>query len=291
MKCKFCGAEIKKGSNVCEYCGSEVQGAASGIRPGIKNSEKPSKNIIKTIARVIIALAAIWAVTMVISTIAVLNSDAFKHIYESTSMDDASGMPRGETGLTGRIVSCDETGTASIKYEGDIYENVKILDKALIDWVNDTDRSLDLVEIRFATDEKGNICELGLSSDNFFVMKKEENRYIGIRTGKVISFTSPVPLEEGRCYSGYFSYPDVRLYWAKENIFMARTFFDPQCSKKESMIEQEPYTEEDITVYRILVEGRWYYCCEETYDAIQAGDLLNEYKMYDVDGLAYLAAE
>lgn len=288
MKCKFCGAEVKKGSSVCEYCGSEIERAASGNRPDKKGSGGPSKS--KTVARVIIALAGIWAVTMVVVTIAVLNSDAFKHI-QAMRRDDTYGMPRGETGLTGRIVSCDETGTASIKYDDEIYENVKILDKELIDWVNETDRSLDLVDICFATDEKGDICELGLSSAIFFVMEKEDGRYIGIRDGQVISFTSSVTLEAGRCYDGYFSYPDLRLYWGKEKIFMARTFFDPQCSKKESVAEQEPYTGEEITVYRILVDGRWYYCCEETYDAIQEGDMLNEYDMYDVDGLAYIVAE
>lgn len=290
MKCKFCGAEVKKGSSVCEYCGSEIEGAASGIRPDTKGSGGPSKNMIKTVARVIIVLAGIWAVTMVVVTVSVLNSDAFKHI-QAMRGDDTYGMPRGETGLTGRIVSCDETGTASIKYDDEIYEDVKILDKELIDWVNETDRSLDLVDICFATDEEGNISELGLFSAIFFVMEKEDDRYIGIRAGQAISFTSSVPLEAGRCYSGYFSYPDLRLYWGKEKIFMARTFFDPQCSKKESVAEQEPYTGEDITVYKILVDGRWYYCCKETYDAIQEDDMLDEYQMYDVDGLAYIVAE
>lgn len=291
MKCKFCGAEVKKGSNVCEYCGSEVERTESGKRPDIKNSEQPSNNIIKTIARVAVALAVIGAVTIVVSTIVVLNSDAFKQIYGYTSMDEAYGMPRGETGLTGRIIRCDENGIASIKYEEDIYENIEIPDKELIDWVNDTDRSLDSVAIRFATDEKGNIRELGLSSSNFFVMKKEESRYIGIRDGQVISFTASMPLEEGHCYSGYFSYPDLRLYWTEEKILMAMTYYDPKCSKKESVTEQEPYTGEEIAVYKIYAEGRWYYCCEETYNAIQTGDLLNEYKMYVFEGLAYLVEE
>ena len=110
MKCKFCGAEVKKGSSVCEYCGSEIERGASEIRSDKKNSGRP----LKTVARVIIALAGIWAVTMIVVTIAVLNSDAFKHI-QAMRGDDTYGMPRGETGLTGRIVSCDETGTASIK--------------------------------------------------------------------------------------------------------------------------------------------------------------------------------
>lgn len=29
MKCKFCGAEIKEGNRICDYCGSAVENIPS----------------------------------------------------------------------------------------------------------------------------------------------------------------------------------------------------------------------------------------------------------------------
>ncbi|MCM1254420.1 MAG: hypothetical protein NC321_16495 [Clostridium sp.] len=57
--------------------------------------------------------------------------------------------------LTGTIISCDDGGNASIEYEGGIYEDVKILDEALLIWLRDKGRTLDTVGICFATDENG----------------------------------------------------------------------------------------------------------------------------------------
>lgn len=42
--------------------------------------------------------------------------------------------------------------------------------------------------------EKGNISELGLLPADLFIMGQEGDRYIAVRDGDVISFTSSIPL-------------------------------------------------------------------------------------------------
>lgn len=111
-------------------------------------------------------------------------------------------------------------------------------------------------------------------------MAEEGERYTAIRDEQVITFTSSIPLKTEHCYSGYFSYPDLNLYYGEEKSPYAMTYMDPKCEKKESTTEQDSYTGEDITVYRILVDNVWYYCSKETYDAVLAGDLLRGYKLY-----------
>lgn len=280
MKCKFCGAEIKEGSNVCEYCDSEVERGIPEMQTVIRDNGSPAKGILGVIGKVIIALACIWAVVILVTMIIVFNSDAFKNTYQySTNTDTVYDMPKNETGLTGQIINCDKKGAAAIDYEGHTYEDVKILDQDLIEWVNETDRSLDTVEICFSTDEKGDICELGLRSADFFIVAKEGNRYIAIRDDQVISFTSTMPLEAEHYYSGYFSYPDLCLYLGEEKSHLSMSYMDPKCDDKESVTQQEYYTGEDITIYKVLVEEKWYYCSKETYDAIEVGDLLNGYEI------------
>lgn len=289
MKCKFCGAEIKEGSNICDYCDSEVETDGSEMQTIIRDSRNSSKGILSVIGKVIIALLCICPVVIVVSMIIVFNSDAFKNTYEySASTDAVYDIPKNETGLAGQIITCDKKGVALIKYKDHTYEDVKILDKDLIEWVNDTERSLDTVGIRFSTDEKGDISELGLQSTGFFIIAKEGERYIAVRDEQVISFTSSTPLETGRYYSGYFSYPDMYLYWGQEESPLALTYMDPKCNDKESVTEQEYYTREDITVYKVFVEEKWYYCSKETYDAVQVGDLLNEYEICANQELAFI---
>lgn len=280
MRCKFCGADIKDGSNVCEYCGSAVERNTSAVR----NSGKPAKSVVGMIVKGIIILACIWAVVIIISMIVVLNSDVFKENYDNyTSTYTANTtyeMPRNEKNLSGQIVSCDKKGIAVIEYQYHTYSDVAILDKELIKWVNETDRKLDTVDICFATDENGDIKELGLLSSDFFVMGKEEDRYFAIRDSQVISFTSETPIEEGYYYGGYFSYPNLRLYSVKEADSWAVKYMDPKCEDKESEVCEEYYTGEKITVYKICVQEEWYYCSKKLYDSVETGDLLNDFEFY-----------
>lgn len=288
MKCKFCGAEIKTGSRVCEYCGSEAEQTIFSSQSTTK-SPQTSKSITRIIGRILIFLACIWAAVAIISTIIVLNSDVIKNAQEySPDTKAAHEMPRDKAELSGQIVDCDENGTASIEYNNYTYTKVQILDTELINWLNETNRSIDTVGIRFATDKNGDIRELGLLTADFFIMAKEDTRYIAIRDGQVVSFTSDIPLETNHYYGGYFCYPNIRLYWGEEKSPFTMTYMDPKCEDKESTTEQDNYTKEDITVYKILVGGTWYYCSKETYDTVQTGSLLNGYEIYSDENTSFI---
>lgn len=288
MKCKFCGAEIKEGSRVCDYCGSEAQRTTIENRAIMKNPGNSAQSIIGIIAKVIIALACIFAVFFIIFTVVVLNSDAFKSTYEYTTSTRADKILRNETKLIGQILSCDEKGIVSLEYNGQTYDNVKILDKELIDWLNETNRSIDTVGICFSTDENGNINELGLLSADFFIIEQDGDRYTAISNGNGISFTSSIPLEIGCCYSGYFSYPDMRLYQKKETYYSSYRIMDSKCTDKESTTQQDAYTGKDITIYKICTWEKWYYCSKELYDAIQIDDSLDDYNLYDTPDLLFI---
>lgn len=245
-----------------------------------------------TIVKGIIILACIWAAVGVVSLVVVINSDVFKNNYEyPASTKSAYGMPQNEKNLIGQIITCDKNGVAAIEYQGHTYEDVVILDESLIEWINDTDRKLDAVEICFATDGNGDISELGLLSEDFFVIAKEEERYLAIRNSHVISFTSAATLEEEHYYGGYFSYPDMRLYSMEEKSLLSISYMDPKCEDKESVICKEYYTGEEITIYKIMTEGKWYYCNKETYETVETGDLLKEYEMYPNQVPAFIAGK
>lgn len=299
MKCKYCGAEIKPGSNVCEYCDSAVEREEPKDQTIIIQKESPASTIFKVLGRIIIVLVCAGAATTIISLFIILNSDAFKNTYENTyeytyeytqGINAVREMPQNETDLTGQIISCDKNGVASIQYDGYTYTDVEILDKDLITWLNDNGRTIDTVGIRFATDEKGSISELGLLSPDFFIFAEKDSQYIAVRGEQVISFTSRIPLKTDCYYSGYFSYPDLQLYWGEENRPFTM-YLSPKCDDKESTIEQDHYTGEDITVYKLLAKGDWHYCSKETFDAVQPGDWLDEYKIYSGEEFTFIAKE
>ncbi|MCM1387663.1 MAG: hypothetical protein NC231_10060 [Bacillus sp. (in: Bacteria)] len=292
MRCEFCGAQIKEGESVCEYCGSTVERTTPKEQTIVKNDTKQTKGVIHMILKVIVVLACVWAAVIVISLIVVLNSDVFKETYSaSTAADSGRKLPYSQKELTGTIISCGDSGTASIEYEGGIYEDVKILDEALLAWLRDRGRTLDTVGICFATDENGDISELGLLSADFFVVENENGRYIAVRDEDIISFTSEMPLEAGGYYGGYFSYPDMGLYTAKKQTPLSTSYMDAECEDKESLVTKEYYTQEEVSVYRILVNGDWYYCSKEVYDDIQTGDLLDGYAIYPNQTPAFIAKQ
>lgn len=112
MKCKFCGAEIKKGSNVCEYCGSEVERVEPEIRTVIRESESSSKGIARVVGRGIVSLAFVWAVVIFVTLVVVLGRDESEDYHEESegyheeSEDTGVSyqMPKNKTGLTGQII-------------------------------------------------------------------------------------------------------------------------------------------------------------------------------------------
>lgn len=291
MRCKFCGAEIGEGNNVCEYCGSAVESERTKTTAAT-GTGKDIAGIFKVTGKIIISLACIFAVMIIVTMVIVLNSDTFKNMQEySVNRYSANEIPENEKGLSGQIISCDQNGIAVIEYMGQTYEDIKILDKDLLTWIKDTGRTLDSVGICFTTDEKGDISELGLLSSDFFVMTGDGDHYIAVRDDQVISFMSSIPLDVGHYYGGYFSYPNMSLYQEEEKDPFSMTYMDLKCSDKESVIEQEYYTGQDITVYKICVGGKWYYCTEDTYDTIETGDLLSGYDMCENEGLAFIISK
>lgn len=307
MRCRFCGAEVKEESGVCEYCGSAVEKPAPEEKK--ERQDRPVKstvhNVVSVIAKGIVALAGIWAVLIVVVLIVVLNSDSIKNVHQYTedsnaiyqepskqAQEDSARKPkRNAAGLAGIVITCDEDGAASIECEEEYYNRVQILDKELIEWLNDTGRSIDTVGIRFATDKNGDIREIGLLSTDFFILERNGERYTAARDDQIVSFTSAEPLEAGSYYGGYFSYPDMRLYYGEKKSPSAMTYMDLQCEGRESKKEQEYYTEEGIATYRIKTRGKWYYCSREVYDAVQEGDSLEGYQIYDEGELAFLMKE
>lgn len=288
MKCKFCGAELKEKSKVCAQCGSAVERPELPVT--VKAYRKPPKDIIRVTGKIVIALVCVSAAAIVVATIHPFRESTLRFTHESsTDTSSAPDLPRNKTDLTGLIISCDPDGTASVEYEGSTYEKVRILDEELIEWLNDTDRSLESVEIRFATDENGNIRELGLFSADFFVIDAEENRYTAVRDGQVILFTARMSLEISCCYEGYFSYPDMRLYWGRQRALTAIDYVDPKCDDKKVETRTEYYTGEEVNVYQISAVGSWYYCSQEIYDSIQVDDLLYDYELYSDQNMDFIS--
>lgn len=292
MKCKYCGAEIKEGSTVCEYCDSEVERKQDIPEPQtiiIEEKSEPRGVVIKTVGKVVIGLACIWAVVMVLFLVILLNSDTFKEINEySSGTDTTYELPANEEGLFGSVVSCGEDGVASIEYQNHTYENVKILDGKLMEWLCETNKTIDGIEIYFSTDKKRDICEIGLLSADFFVTGKKGDYYTAIRGDTIIKFTSSNPIEIDCCYSGYFSYPDMNLCWEEEQSVISMEYMDMKCADKEELVWKENYTGEELDVYRIFAGEQWYYCSSEIYDAIQIAAGLEEYQLCQLDTLAFI---
>ncbi|MCM1046208.1 MAG: hypothetical protein NC417_11930 [Candidatus Gastranaerophilales bacterium] len=273
MKYKFRGAEIKKGSKV-------------------KAFRKPPKDKIRLIGKVVIALVCFSSAAIVAMAVLPLREGSLRFFQESsTAAPSAYNLPRNRTDLTGMIVSCDSDGAALVEYEGSVCENVQILDKELLMWLHDTNRSLESVAIRFATDENGDIKELGLLSADFFVIDADENLYTAVRDGQVIWFTATMSLEAGHCYEGYFSYPDMRLYWGKQQTLTVIHYIDPKCDDKKVTSQTEYYTGEEVNVYQIFAVGNWYYCTQEIYDSVQVGDLLDDYELYSDQSMDFMSVK
>lgn len=264
MKCKNCGAEIKLGSTVCEHCNN------------IPNKRK-SKSITKIFTTVVIACILV----MIILTVSLFGSDIFSTFYnDDTTISTEQEIPKNTTTLSGQIVSCDKNGIVSVKYMSATYKNIKIKDKDLINWLAETDKSLDGESVMFSTDSDGNISELALSSNGFYIMSKEADKYIAYRDNTIISFTSKQQLDVDQYYEGYFKYPDLNLYFSDKKYQMNVEFSNLVCDNKEITTEKDYYTNEDIMVYKISAGGIWYYCSKDTYASIEAGGSLDDYYLY-----------
>ncbi len=293
MKCQYCGAEIPKGQSVCPYCDSEADTETAGfveIPYGEKEYDaswndrhtQTAKTIGSVIVKIVIALIVAWVVIIIASLIFISQTDSFSDAWNAAgSYGLQSNMPSDANGLIGAIESYNADGTVSINYDGIIYNGIKILDTELIQWLNETGRTLDGTEILFDTDENGNIETIAMSSQMFIILSKESDLYTACRGDQLILFTSDISLKADVCYTGYFSYPALRLVSVKQTSALPLVFMDLKCEEKRCAATDDPYSEEEITVYQIRSGGQWFYCSKEIYDTLEEGDVLSGYKFYD----------
>lgn len=307
MKCKSCGADINPKSEKCEYCGSYIdheepkQKAYYSNRTVSKSEQKRSiiETIIKSLSKIVIAWIAIWAVLIVVVLLIVLNSDLAKNrdAYTTNSGSGSTSgvtrvqtmkqLPANQQGLFGKILQYNSGDMASIEYDGKTVEEVKILDKKLTDWLTENDRHLDQVGIYFDTDSSGNITTIGLSSDRIVIIDRHGNDYVGIRGDQILCFSAE-DVKVGEYYTGYFTYPDMKLIYKEKETDSSFAVMDPVCTMKDTETCLSIYTEKEIKLYEICVSDDWYYCSKEVYDKIQEGDKLDNYEFH-VDPKVILA--
>lgn len=302
MKCTHCGADIKRGQTICEYCGCEVE-RDNGLKVDIvdipfgeqddntinyKESSSSGKttNNVKTIGSILVKIVFIITAGLIlmvfIALIGLTNSDFFSRNHDSIESHSTKGsLPKNMEGLYGTVKEYNRDGNISLIYGKTTYDNVKIINTELINWLNETNRSLKGAAILFDTDSAGNIAGIAMNSEEFFILSKENNSYTALRGKQLIKFTSEIALDTDGIYTGYFSYPVLKLVSAKQVFLSPMIFMDPKCSKKQKTEEKEAYTGEKITVYKILAEGQWYYCNKNTYNLIRKDSSLSDFKFYN----------
>lgn len=279
MKCQYCGAEIKKGNTVCEYCGSAVDNIkeTSDSEAGDNGRAEAIRIVSRVIYRIIVVLVIAGAV-MIFAVLPIVIKDRASLDYGKTA---SLSIPNSEENLTGIVASYSEQGILSIKYDGNTYDNITVLDQELIDWLNETGRTLEGIEIQFATDEKGNIEKLAMLSEVFLILAEDSGYYTACRRDQIIRFTSDVPLEMNSLYCGYFCYPKLHLMSARQESPLSHTYMDPRCESKKSVTVKDAYSEEELTVYMLCSAEKWYYCNHDIYETVQEGDSLEDYLYYD----------
>ncbi len=291
MKCQYCGAEIKKGYTVCEYCGSAIDNMeeASDSDAGDNGRAESVRIVSRVIYRIIIALVIMGALMIfaVLPIVKIENRASLDCEIRFADSKMYSGkaaslsIPNGEENLTGIVASYSEEGVLSIKYDGNTYDNITVLNQELIDWLNETGRTLKGIEIQFATDEKGNIEKLAMLSEVFLILEEDSGYYTACRGDQIIRFTSDVPLEMDSLYCGYFCYPKLHLMSARPESPLSHTYMDPRCESKKSVTIKDAYSGEELTVYMLCSAEKWYYCNHDIYETVQEGDSLEDYLYYD----------
>ncbi len=293
MKCPHCGAEIRRGQRVCEYCDSEIDmdlhvdiiDTPPREQDSVDADYGTQSETLKTTGRVIYkvflvivptALTILFITFMFFINSGVISGNGNTDNYSAKQ----NSLPKNQEHLTGTVKSYDGEGIVSFNYNGTTYDNIKILDKELIDWLNETDRTLERTDILFDTDENCNIKEIAMHSEIFIVLSKDSQSYTACRGNQIVQFTSEVPLEMNVPYTGYFSYPSLHLVSAQEDSLLPNLYMDAVCGEKQIVVEKDPYTEADISVCKILSGGQWYYCSNDIYDTLTEGDVMSDYKFY-----------
>ncbi|MCM1254419.1 MAG: hypothetical protein NC321_16490 [Clostridium sp.] len=81
------------------------------------------------------------------------------------------------------------------------------------------------------------------------------------------------------------------MYTAKKQTPLSTSYMDAKCEDKESLVVKEYYTGEEVSIYKILTNGDWYYCSKEIYDDLETGGSLDGYAIYPNQTPAFIAAK
>lgn len=294
MKCKYCGADINPKSEKCEYCGSYIEREESkqtARRPINEENRQEQKSktiqtIIKAISKVVIAWIVVWAILVVVVLIIVLNSNLAKNRdYTNTSSSGSESinvikdLPANEKGLIGTIVQYENGENASVEYDGKVANDVKILDKKLTKFLKEYNKEIDGIGIYFDTDSSGDITTIGFLSDPFVVIDTHGNDFVALRGSQILCISGD-EIEVGNYYSGYFTYPDMKLIYTEKESDSSFEVTDPICQTKYGETTFSIYTEKEIRLYQVCVDDEWYSCSKEVYDSIQEGDSLTDYEFH-----------
>ncbi|MCM1222554.1 MAG: zinc ribbon domain-containing protein [Lachnospiraceae bacterium] len=272
MKCPSCGAEVQENTR-CEYCGSFIGQSAyedtyDRTQDFInKRLAAANKRIIKMILFAAILLTFVSSIGLLVSFRFPIGSAPVPPVSDSTSdhsINSSAGV-KSATDIYGNVASFGYDGSITVTCDGSSFRT-KLTDVKLLQWLKDTNRSIEGVNILFSTDASGQIHEIALSSAVFFVLEKREDRYTILRDADFLSVSSDVSLSPGSFYSGYFHYPDVNVHTAVPEDVFTTALFNPVCDEKRETAVSDYYTGESLTCYQIRIGSGWYYCAKDFYD-------------------------
>lgn len=176
MKCPSCGAEVQENTK-CEYCGTFVkQDAAEAAYDRAQEVIRQrlaaaNKRIIKMILFAAIILTLISSLGLLTAFRFPIDSDPASADSDVTAdhSADVSAKPKSVTDCYGNVTAFSDDGSITVKTDDGSFRT-KLADAELLQWLKDTDRSIEDVDILFSTDASGEICEIALSSAVFFVL-------------------------------------------------------------------------------------------------------------------------
>ena len=283
MKCPYCGAEVSPNSR-CEYCGSfmepdSTEQATQGTEEinwnaqNVANYRTQGKHRI-TVATlgmllllVLVGIAYLWFFTKS------AGGFDFKFKVLEPVTTKLSGELRKLHEGSGRVEKFDYDGYITILEDGDSF-TTRVIDKELLEWLERTERSLEGIAVEYSTDESGNIDRLAMSSMPFYVIGEQAGKYILLREGKAFVATAGEALKQGAFYEGYLNYPQVNVQTAEEINPSNTVLFDPVCERKREITVSDYYGQEEIVVWQIAVDGKWYYCTKELYELSTEGECM-----------------
>ncbi len=312
MKCPYCGAEVTPNTK-CEYCDSFVERPPEKKEPERKAQERPphmdyqhhrnpnmhnqtrntaqnetstqaeNARIIKTIKTVIIAFflstfgipLILTIIFGIISLIVTIPSGLFLLGLDwgddTPPLSDIYSLSK----VSGTVTNYHDDGTITIEYDYEDY-NTSISDQTLVDWLEETGRTLDGYEVIFSTDSEGCISSIAMPSDMFCVIGQTDDTYLILRGDQVFTAKSDVRLELNSFYTGYISYPDITIRQVSYDNEYGYTLFDPECTNKEIATVTDQYSGEEILVPSVCIRNKWYYCTQELYDKCIVGEIVSE---------------